>query len=110
MSNAETLLAPSGVMILDEPTDFLELLDIVWLQRFLLSRLEQAAGRERERERDGDATRRVLLLVNHGRDFVDIVCDETIITRDKTLPYCRSGTLRQRMKPVSARGYRIRAG
>lgn len=76
---AETLFQPSDIMILDEPTNFLDLLGIVWLQRFLLSDNDLA-------QEGKDATpSRTVVLVSHDRQFVDSLCEETIVLRDKTL-------------------------
>ena len=63
----------ADIMILDEPTNFLDLLGIVWLQRYLVNL--SAVG--------------VIIIVSHDRDFVDYVCEETIILRDQNLTYFR---------------------
>ena len=63
----------ADIMILDEPTNFLDLLGIVWLQRYLTELNTSAA----------------ILIVSHDRDFVDSVCEETIILRDQRLTYFR---------------------
>jgi ATPase subunit of ABC transporter with duplicated ATPase domains len=63
----------ADIIILDEPTNFLDLLGIIWLQRYLTD-LNTSA---------------VILMVSHDRDFVDNVCEETIILRDQTLTYFR---------------------
>ncbi|ODA77668.1 hypothetical protein RJ55_06270 [Drechmeria coniospora] len=72
-SLATTLLQPSDILILDEPTNFLDLLGIVWLQRYLRS-LE---------ETDRPPT---LILVSHDRDFIGL-CTDLLILRDKQLTY-----------------------
>jgi ATPase subunit of ABC transporter with duplicated ATPase domains len=63
------------------PTNFLDLLGIVWLQRFLLELLSGEEGGSGNAKRGG----RFVLIVSHDRDFVDSVCTETLILRDKTL-------------------------
>ncbi|ERF69207.1 hypothetical protein EPUS_01164 [Endocarpon pusillum Z07020] len=76
---AETLFQPSDMMILDEPTNFLDLLGIVWLQRYLLF------GNDLAQEDKDTTPSRVVVVVSHDRHFVDSVCDETIVLRDQTL-------------------------
>lgn len=61
----------ADVVVLDEPTNFLDLLGIIWLQRYLTD-FNTAA---------------IFLIVSHDRDFVDNVCEETIILRDQKLTY-----------------------
>jgi ATPase subunit of ABC transporter with duplicated ATPase domains len=63
----------ADIIILDEPTNFLDLLGIVWLQRYLT-------------ELRASVT---VLIVSHDRDFLDSVCEETIILRDQKLTYFR---------------------
>lgn len=73
---ASCLLQPTDILILDEPTNFLDLLGIIWLQRFLLQL----------RDETNPPT---VVLVSHDRDFINIVCQELIILRDQTLTYFR---------------------
>lgn len=73
---ASCLLQPTDILILDEPTNFLDLLGIIWLQRFLLQL----------REESNPPT---VVLVSHDRDFINIVCQELIILRDQALTYFR---------------------
>jgi ATPase subunit of ABC transporter with duplicated ATPase domains len=73
---ASCLLQPSDVLILDEPTNFLDLLGIIWLQRFLIQL------------REGPSPPTVV-LVSHDRDFINTICKELIILRDQTLTYFR---------------------
>ncbi len=40
---------------------------------------------EEEEEEEEEKERRALVVVSHDREFVDSVCEETIILRDKTL-------------------------
>ena len=63
----------ADIVILDEPTNFLDLLGIVWLQRYLTEL----------------STSATTLIVTHDRDFLDSVCEETVILRDHTLKYFR---------------------
>jgi ATPase subunit of ABC transporter with duplicated ATPase domains len=74
-SLASALLQQSDILILDEPTNFLDLLGILWLQRYLLD----LRG----------SSQTTVLLVSHDRDFVDATCEEVIILRDHTLAYFR---------------------
>ena len=61
----------SDILILDEPTNYLDLLGILWLQKFVSS-LE---------------TDTIVVIVSHDRDFIDTTCSETIILRDQKLTY-----------------------
>ncbi|KAK7423465.1 hypothetical protein QQZ08_009034 [Neonectria magnoliae] len=70
-SLATALLQETDVLVLDEPTNFLDLLGIIWLQRYLQG-LEDS---------DNAPT---LILVSHDRDFIS-VCTDLIILKDKQL-------------------------
>lgn len=70
---ATCLLQDADILILDEPTNFLDLLGIIWLQRYLESLEESAAAP-------------TLILVSHDRDFVSL-CTDLIILKDKQLEY-----------------------
>ncbi|KAH6996314.1 ABC transporter [Ilyonectria sp. MPI-CAGE-AT-0026] len=70
-SLATALLQETDILILDEPTNFLDLLGIIWLQRYL-------QGLE---DTDKAPT---LILVSHDRDFIS-VCTDIIILKDKQL-------------------------
>lgn len=70
-SLAATLLLDSDILILDEPTNYLDFLGIIWLQRYL------------EGLQDSSPT---LVLVSHDRDFISL-CTDLIILRDKQLTY-----------------------
>ena len=70
---ATALLQETDILILDEPTNFLDLLGIIWLQRHLES-LQDAADSP------------TLILVSHDRDFIS-VCTDLLILRDKQLEY-----------------------
>lgn len=70
---AISLLQEADILILDEPTNFLDMLAIVWLQRYLESLAET----------DRPPT---LVLVSHDRDFIGL-CTDLIILKDKQLTY-----------------------
>ncbi|TFB03151.1 hypothetical protein CCMA1212_004521 [Trichoderma ghanense] len=70
---ASALLQEADILILDEPTNFLDLLGIVWLQRYLQS----LADKEKPP---------TLILVSHDRDFISL-CTDLIILKDKQLTY-----------------------
>jgi len=72
---AATLLQPTDILILDEPTNFLDLLGIIWLQRYLL------------KLRDDTANPPTIILVSHDRSFINTISQEIIILRDQTLTY-----------------------
>ncbi|KAH6634544.1 putative transporter protein [Chaetomium sp. MPI-SDFR-AT-0129] len=71
---ATALLQETDILILDEPTNFLDLLGIIWLQRFLQS-IEDLP------------TPPTLILVSHDRDFAGSVCTDLLILKDKDLTY-----------------------
>ncbi|CAN8102874.1 unnamed protein product [Discula destructiva] len=70
---AGALLQETDILILDEPTNFLDLLGIIWLQRYLQSL-----------EDNPDAP--TLILVSHDRDFISL-CTDLLILKDKDLTY-----------------------
>ncbi|ROT40580.1 ABC transporter [Sodiomyces alkalinus F11] len=72
-SLATALLQETDILILDEPTNFLDLLGIIWLQKYLKS-LEDA----------DDAP--TLVVVSHDRDFITL-CTDLLILKDKQLTY-----------------------
>lgn len=72
---ASILIQNPDVMILDEPTNFLDLLGVVWLENYL------------QRLRESSET--TIVLVSHDRDFVNAVCEEIIILRDQKFTYFR---------------------
>ena len=71
---ATALLQETDILILDEPTNFLDLLGIIWLQRYLQT-LEDLP------------TPPTLILVSHDRDFTSSVCTGLLIVKDKDLTY-----------------------
>lgn len=73
-SLAAVLLQEADVLILDEPTNFLDLLGIVWLQRYLVS-LDALADKAP-----------TVMLVSHDRDFVGL-CTDLLILKDRQLTY-----------------------
>lgn len=70
---AGILIQDPDIMILDEPTNFLDLLGVIWLENYL------------KQIRDSSET--TLVLISHDRAFLNAVCEETIILRDQTLSY-----------------------
>ena len=71
---AAAIVQTSGLLILDELTNFLNLFGILWLQKLLL-----------DLEKSSPLT--TVLLVSHDRDFINAATTETIIVRDKLLKY-----------------------
>lgn len=67
------LLQSTDIMILDEPTNFLDLLGIIWLQEHLIGLRT--------------TEKKTLIIVSHDRDFVDHICEEIILLKDKSLVY-----------------------
>lgn len=72
-SLASALLQEADILILDEPTNFLDLLGIIWLQRYLQG-LEDTEKPP------------TLILVSHDRDFISL-CTDLLILKDKELTY-----------------------
>lgn len=70
---AAVLLQEADILILDEPTNFLDLLGIIWLQKYL----------EALEDQEKPPT---LILVSHDRDFVTL-CTDLLILKDKELTY-----------------------
>ncbi|KAK7981841.1 ABC transporter [Apiospora saccharicola] len=70
---AAVLLQDTDILILDEPTNFLDLLGIMWLQNHLASLAE------------GDDAP-TLMIVSHDRDFISL-CTDVLIIKDKDLTY-----------------------
>ncbi|KAL2367535.1 hypothetical protein RJ035_002101 [Blastomyces gilchristii] len=72
---AGNLIQKADILILDEPTNFLDLLGIVWLENYLAHL----------RTVDDDRT----VVLSHDRDFLNNMCEETIVLKDQTLSYFR---------------------
>ncbi|KAF8881791.1 P-loop containing nucleoside triphosphate hydrolase protein [Infundibulicybe gibba] len=68
-SLANALLQQPDILILDEPTNYLDIMSVMWLQYYL------------------DTIDSTLLVVAHDRDFVDHIAQETIIFRKQSLSY-----------------------
>ncbi|CAG8951458.1 hypothetical protein HYFRA_00007374 [Hymenoscyphus fraxineus] len=73
---ASILLQPTDILILDEPTNFLDLLGIIWLEKYL-NQLHDSPDPP------------TVVLVSHDRDFINAICQELIVLRDQTLTYFR---------------------
>lgn len=71
------LLQETDILILDEPTNFLDLLGIIWLQRYLQSL-------------DDLPDPPTLILVTHDRDFASL-CTDLLILKDQGLTYFHGG-------------------
>ncbi|KAI0599377.1 ABC transporter [Biscogniauxia sp. FL1348] len=72
-SLAAALLQETDILILDEPTNYLDLLGIMWLQQHLLALAESTEPP-------------TLILVSHDREFISL-CSDLLIIRDKDLAY-----------------------
>ncbi|KAI0196299.1 ABC transporter [Xylaria flabelliformis] len=72
-SLAAALLQETDILILDEPTNFLDLLGILWLQQYLTTLGESMDPP-------------TLILVSHDRDFISL-CTDLLILRDKSITY-----------------------
>lgn len=70
---ASVLVQDPDIMILDEPTNFLDLLGVVWLENYLNQLRE--------------ISETTIVLVSHDRDFINAVCEEIVILRDQKLTY-----------------------
>ncbi|KAI0132118.1 ABC transporter [Xylariales sp. AK1849] len=70
---AAALLQDTDVLILDEPTNFLDLFGIMWLQQHLTAMAEAPDSP-------------TLILVSHDRDFIAL-CTDLLIIKDKDLTY-----------------------
>ncbi|KAI5479106.1 Iron complex transport system ATP-binding protein [Pseudohyphozyma bogoriensis] len=68
-SLATSLLVRTDILLLDEPSNFLDLEAIVWLEQYLLSYPS------------------TLLLISHDQEFLNNVVEETIILRHQKLKY-----------------------
>ena len=77
---ASVLLQQTDILILDEPTNFLDLLGIIWLERYLIQLRDTSSPP-------------TVVLVSHDRDFVNAICEELIILRDQSLTYFRGDLL-----------------
>ncbi|KAF2718507.1 ABC transporter [Polychaeton citri CBS 116435] len=71
---AATLVRKADLLILDEPTNYLDLLGILWLQSYLI-------------DMEISAPDTAVIVVSHDRDFINATCSELIMLRDKDLSY-----------------------
>ena len=69
----DVLLKDDDVILLDEPTNFFDLLGIIWLQNYL-SNLRSSSPK-------------TVVIVSHDQDFVDHVCEEIVLLKARTLVY-----------------------
>ncbi|PQE17962.1 ABC transporter protein [Rutstroemia sp. NJR-2017a WRK4] len=74
---ASVLLHPTDILILDEPTNFLDLLGIIWLQKYI------------ETLRETPTNPPTIVIVSHDRDFITATSQELIILRSQDLTYFR---------------------
>jgi ATPase subunit of ABC transporter with duplicated ATPase domains len=72
---AGVLTQIADIMILDEPTNFLDLLGVIWLETYLKQLREEST--------------KTVVLVSHDRAFLDAICEETAILKDQKLEYFR---------------------
>ncbi|KAK6087443.1 ABC transporter [Seiridium cupressi] len=70
---AASLLKDTDILILDEPTNFLDLFGIMWLQQHLTTLAETSHAP-------------TLILVSHDRDFISL-CTDLLIIKDGDLTY-----------------------
>ncbi|KAK2846427.1 hypothetical protein FQN49_005732 [Arthroderma sp. PD_2] len=70
---AGALIQSADIMILDEPTNFLDMLGVIWLETYL-TRLQESSDK-------------TVIVVSHDREFLNNVCEEIIILKDKALTY-----------------------
>lgn len=68
---ASVLLQDADIMILDEPTSFLDMLGILWLQKYLINLRSRSS--------------RTVVIVSHDRDFIDNVCEEIMLLKDQSI-------------------------
>ncbi|TDL18835.1 P-loop containing nucleoside triphosphate hydrolase protein [Rickenella mellea] len=66
---AGALVRGVDLLMLDEPTNYLDIMSVIWLQNYLSS------------------VTSTLLVIAHDRAFIDSIADETIILRHKSLSY-----------------------
>jgi ATP-binding cassette, subfamily F, member 3 len=55
--------------MLDEPTNYLDIMSVIWLQNYI------------------NTISSTVVVVAHDREFIDAIAQETIILRNKTLSY-----------------------
>ncbi|KAF3481102.1 ATP-binding cassette sub-family F member 3 [Arthroderma uncinatum] len=70
---AGALIQSADIMILDEPTNFLDMLGVIWLETYL-TRMRELSDK-------------TVVVVSHDREFLNNICEEIIILKDKTLTY-----------------------
>lgn len=70
---AGVLIQNADIMILDEPTNFLDLLGVIWLETYLTQMR--------------DTSDKIVVVVSHDRAFLNNICEEIIILKDLSLAY-----------------------
>lgn len=72
----KTILRRPNLLVLDEPTNYLDILSMRWMQKFLQSF-------------DGE-----IILITHDREFMDSVCTHTMGIHRSKLKKIKGGTLK----------------
>lgn len=92
------LLTYTLQLILDEPTNYLDIPSVIWLEHCLLS-LPSAST----------TTSTTLLIVAHDRDFLDAVTTSTIVLRSQQLTYHEGGVSSYERTAAKNRKHKLRA-
>lgn len=72
---ASALFVPCHILLLDEPSSFLDFASLLWLEDYLASSFSSRG------------TGTTLMLVSHDRAFADNITDEVLILRDLKIEY-----------------------
>ncbi|KAK2751055.1 hypothetical protein FQN57_000130 [Myotisia sp. PD_48] len=70
---AGVLIQTADIMILDEPTNFLDMLGVIWLETYLAQMRE--------------ISDKTVVVVSHDRAFLNAICEELVILKDQSLQY-----------------------
>ncbi|KAH7031136.1 ABC transporter [Microdochium trichocladiopsis] len=77
----------TDMLILDEPTNFLDMLGIMWLQRYLIGLAEESSSTgSNDSSTPSSSPPPTLILVSHDRAFISL-CTDLLIIRDKEITY-----------------------